>query len=168
MSGMGSHQSAKSLKEEWLTPPYILEAVGPFDLDPCSPDVRPWAMAENHYTIFDDGLKKQWCGMVWLNPPYGEKAGRWLSRLAEHGNGIALTFARTETAWFYEEIWCKADALFFLKGRLHFHHVNGVRAKSNAGAPSVLVAYGKEAVDRLSNSDLDGVFVPTNINRNHP
>ena len=28
--GIGTHQSAKALTEEWLTPPEIIKALGPF------------------------------------------------------------------------------------------------------------------------------------------
>ena len=40
-------------KDEWLTPPYVIEALGSFDLDPCSPIKRPWPTAKEHYTILD-------------------------------------------------------------------------------------------------------------------
>lgn len=156
---MGGHQSAKSLKEEWLTPPEIIQALGPFDLDPCAPIDRPWNMAAAHFTINDDGLKRSWHGRVWLNPPYNTKAAHWLSRLAEHGNGIALIFARTETSWFFSEVWDKASALLFIEGRLHFHHVDGTRARANAGAPSVLLAYGEESANRLRCSGIRGAYV---------
>jgi hypothetical protein len=56
-------------KDEWLTPPPLIQALGEFDLDPCAPIKRPWDMAKNHYTIEDDGLEKDWFGRVWLNPP---------------------------------------------------------------------------------------------------
>jgi len=141
-NGMGSHQSSKMMKDEWLTPPEITEALGPFDLDPCSPINRPWDTARCHYNIVNNGLLLPWTGKVWLNPPYGNETGKWLKRLADHGNGIALVFARTETQMFFKHVWEKADALFFIKGRLHFYHVDGARASHNGGAPSVLVAYG--------------------------
>lgn len=70
-------------------------------------------------------------------------------------------FARTETAGFAEEVWGKADSLLFLHGRLHFHHVDGTRARANAGAPSVLIAYGANAVERLVASGLEGSLVRT-------
>ena len=142
-NGMGSHQSARMEKDEWLTPPELLAKLGPFDLDPCSPVKRPWPTAEKHLTIEDNGLQKPWSGRVWCNPPYGRETAIWLAKLAEHGNGVALIFARTETDMFFRQVWDRADALLFLRGRLHFHHVTGVRAKANAGAPSVLAAYGK-------------------------
>ncbi|WP_223160903.1 phage N-6-adenine-methyltransferase [Salinicola aestuarinus] len=87
-------------KDEWLTPPSILEALGSFDLDPCSPVERPWDTASEHLTLHDDGLSAAWRGRVWLNPPYGRETGLWLEKLAEHGDGIALVFARTETEMF--------------------------------------------------------------------
>ena len=35
--------------DEWLTPPEIIRALGPFDLDPCAPVNRPWDTANDHY-----------------------------------------------------------------------------------------------------------------------
>lgn len=78
---MGSHQSARMLKDEWLTPPDIIKGLGSFDLDPCSPVNRPWDTADRHYTIEDDGLMQPWSGRVWLNPPYGREATAWLDKL---------------------------------------------------------------------------------------
>lgn len=109
-------------KDEWLTPPDTIKALGEFDLDPCAPIVRPWPMAKNHYTIEDNGLMQKWEGRIWCNPPYGDETFLWLNRLAGHGNGVALIFARTETKGFHAEIWEKADAVFFFKGRLNFWH----------------------------------------------
>lgn len=156
---MGSHESAKAGKTEWLTPPEIIEGLGSFDLDPCSPVNRPWATAKKHYTEKDDGLSKDWKGFVWCNPPYGLEAADWLKKLKEHGNGIALIFARTETAMFFDHVWEDASALFFFSGRLFFYHVSGKRADSNGGAPSVLIAYGDEAAERLKNFNRSGIYI---------
>jgi hypothetical protein len=146
-------------RDEWLTPPNVLGALGAFDLDPCAPVVRPWPMATEHYTAADNGLAKPWRGRVWLNPPYGGETARWMERLADHGNGIALIFARTETGIFFPWVWERASALLFLKGRLHFHYVDGRRAKANGGAPSVLIAYGSNNVEALRSSGLAGKLV---------
>lgn len=96
---------------------------------------------------------------MWLNPPYNFATWDWLAKLADHGDGIALIFARTETAGFAREVWGKASGLLFLHGRLHFHYMDGERAPANSGAPSVLVAYGDRAVERLMTADLDGTYV---------
>jgi hypothetical protein len=147
--GTGGHQSARMESDVWLTPPFILHALGAFDLDPCAPADRPWDMAARHFTRKDNGLVQPWCGRVWCNPPYGREVDRWLRRLRQHGDGIALIFARTETEYFFDEIWPHADALLFIEGRLHFHKPDGRRAKTNAGAPSVLIAYGPRNCDAL-------------------
>lgn len=158
--GIGGHQSARMKNDEWLTPPEILRALGPFDLDPCSPVNRPWPTASDHYTVQEDGLSQPWRGRVWMNPPYGSESARWLQRLADHGNGVALIFARTETAMFFDWVWPRADALLFVQGRIHFHYVDGRRAAANSGAPSVLVAFGQQNADALSRSSIAGAFIP--------
>lgn len=143
---------------EWLTPPYIIEALGAFDLDPCSPVVRPWDTAMRHYTMDDDGFKKRWRGRVWLNPPYGRETFRWIEKLADHGNGTALIFARTETIGFHDHVWRRADSVFFFKGRLRFHRPDGSQA-GTAGAPSCLIAYSEADTEALRVSGLSGCLV---------
>lgn len=119
--GLSAHQKNGG-HDEWLTPPEILRALGGFDLDPCAPVVRPWATAARHYTVRDDGLnmpKEPKSTRVWLNPPFGREAVKWLRVWGvEHGNTISLIPARTETRMFYECVWGVADGVLFLKGRL--------------------------------------------------
>jgi hypothetical protein len=162
--GMGGHHSAAAITETWLTPPHIIQALGSsssFDLDPCAaPMPRPWDTAQNHYTWPEqDGLKLPWEGRVWLNPPYGRAMTDWLKKMSRHNKGTALIFARTETEAYHEFVWPYASGILFLRGRLHFHYADGRRAEANSGAPSVLVAYGEEDVERLIQSGLDGAFV---------
>ena len=159
--GLSAHQSAAMKNDEWLTPPWILRALGRFDLDPCAPVVRPWETADRHYTVQDDGLAQPWAGRVWFNPPFGREAIKWLRRMRDHGNGIALIPARTETAMFYETVWGSADAVLFMQGRPHFHYVCGRRAPFNSGAPIALAAYGCQNVEALRKSAL-GVVVGWN------
>lgn len=144
----------------WLTPPEIIRALGPFDLDPCAaPEPRPWPTAARHITLPDDGLGAEWSGRVWCNPPFGAHASRWLRRMAGHGNGVALAFARTETKAFQQHVWPHADAILFLKGRPHFHRPDGVRADGNSGGPICLIAYGQENAAALTGSGLAGAIV---------
>lgn len=157
--GFGSFESDKDGKDEWLTPPEIIRALGEFDLDPCSPINRPWPTAKNHFTALDNGLRKEWFGRVWMNPPYGNQCRRFMRRLADHGNGIALICARTETVMFFESVWEKAKAVFFFRGRLTFYHVTGKLSDNCIGAPSVLVAYGIENQIAIERSGLDGKLI---------
>ncbi len=170
-AGIGGHHSARAKTDEWLTPRFVLDALGPFDLDPCSPIDRPWPTARHHYTVEDNGLLRSWEGRVWLNPPYGQVIGRWLGRMADHGRGVALIFARTETDAFFRHVWRAASALLFIRGRLDFLDVTGKPGLSktgrvqNSGAPSVLCAYGPRDADVLAFCGLDGQFVPLRLTR---
>lgn len=146
-------------KDEWLTPPNILERLGAFDLDPCAPISRPWNTARQHYTVSDNGLSKQWHGRVWCDPPYGSETCRWVKKCADHGNAIVLIFARTETKTFFTGIWGRANGMLFIKGRLYFYHSNGQQAQYSGGAPSVLIAFGVENAAILRSSGIAGAWV---------
>lgn len=161
---MGSHQSARAETTTWLTPPELLAKLGPFDLDPCAaPTPRPWDTAKRMIELPEDGLSADWgTDRVWLNPPYSFEAWQWLDKLADHDRGIALVFARTETAGFVRTVWNRARGVLFLHGRLHFHYPDGTRAAANSGAPSCLVAYGTADAFMLANADIEGTFVPLN------
>jgi DNA N-6-adenine-methyltransferase Dam len=133
----------------WFTPRELIEVLGPFDLDPCTQSFRPFNTASNHVCEDkgDCGLSAKWDGRVWLNPPYGSKIARWLSKLADHGNGIALVFTRTETAW-AQSLIARADGVNFMAGRISFLRMDG-KPSSNAGTGSMLIAFGAENVQAI-------------------
>lgn len=162
---IGSHQSAKSKTNSWITPPEILEVLGDFDLDPAAALKMPWRTAQTMWTKKDDGLAafREWFGRVWLNPPYStELIKAFMARMADHGRGTALVFARTDTEWADKYVFRSgtASGVLFKHGRIHFHYPSGERAKANAGAPSMLVAYGAEDFDRLRASGINGTLLP--------
>lgn len=154
-------------KEDWITPPYILEQLGYFDLDPCTSHFQSGFYAETNYTIDDDGLNKDWFGRVWCNPPYGKKASSFIRKLAKHGNGIALIFARMDTKLWHECIFKEADAIFVFKGRLKFwqfdENLNKLVEGDCAGACSCLLAFGKENIDAIANTTFEGEFLFTQL-----
>lgn len=171
---MSSHQSARSKSVTYLTPPEWLAALGPFDLDPCAaPSPRPWPTAARHIELPENGLAAEWRGRVWCNPPFGKAAGAWAARMADHGDGVLLLPARTETATWYASIWGRADAVLFAQGRPHFYagfdttvtHNGrkvlvgaGERFPFNSGCPIALIAYGASNAAALRASGL-GVVV---------
>lgn len=193
-----THEKLKG-SEEWYTPPEIVKALGKFDLDPCAaPAGGPIHAQVNyrkgpqpeftlgcdiigqHQTSYGDGLelwitRMRWDrghSRVWLNPPYGKETGAWLKRMAEHANGVALVFARTDTQAFFDHVWGKASGIFFLKGRMKFLQlIDGkLQPKGRAGAASVLISYDRpgewENANALKSSGLAGYFVdltPTEV-----
>lgn len=137
--------------DSWITPKWLLDRLGAFDLDPCACDPQPWPTASRMLTERDNGLMCPWAGMIWCNPPYGKALGVWLERMAMHNNGVALIFARTDTRAFHDHVWPVAHSILFLKGRLTFCQPTGVPAPNghNSGGPSCLIAYGSAAASKL-------------------
>jgi len=126
----------KSESNEWYTPPRYIEAVrrvlGGFDLDPASSaDANAVIQAARYFTEEDDGLKQEWKGRVWMNPPYGRLAASFVVRLAEqYGAGnvsaavVLLSSASTSTTWF-RSLWRAGPALCFTDHRINFNGVKG-------------------------------------------
>lgn len=159
LGGENQDKGSRQRETRWLTPPSLVKALGPFDLDPCGAPGH--SLAERTYLLErdEDGLELPWEGRVWLNPPYGKQAEPFLRKLGDHGDGIALIFARTETASFFENVWQRADALLFLRGRVTFLDASRNPAKANSGAPSVLVAYGENNARALASRPVPGAYV---------
>lgn len=128
--------SHKGQSDVWLTPLWIIEALGnDFDLDPCGESFH--LTAKEIYT--ENGLERMWFGKVWLNPPYSE-AKFWMDALSNHGFGTALVFNRTDTKLLQRHIQI-ASSVFFLEGRIKFL-TKDLKEKHNAGTGSILISYG--------------------------
>ena len=147
-------------KDEWYTPACITDPLGPFDLDPAAPSGDHRRIATREFTKEDDGLSQPWNGRVWLNPPFSQPLLRqFVHRMAQHGNGVMLIPCRGfDTAWFQEDVFGKASAILFLKGRVPF---TGPGGKKGGHPPigTLLVAYGEGNANVLLMADLDGAFM---------
>lgn len=164
MSHHRHHQSPRRTNT-WLTPPELLSALGRFDIDPCAAPDMPWPTASLMLTEADDGLSVEWSGRAWVNPPYSRPLiNHFMQRLDYHGHGTALVFARTDTQWARDYVFQgkTATGCLFLHERLHFHDAKGVRARKDAGAPSMLVSYGVADFEVLRTCGLNGTLVPLN------
>ena len=137
---MNVHFSSKS--NEWTTPQHLFDELNQefnFTLDPCATEEN--AKCSKHFTIEDDGLSKYWSNdVVFMNPPYGREIKKWIKKAYEESlNGatvVCLIPARTDTMYWHDFIFDKADDIRFLKGRLKFG--NG---KNSAPFPSAIVVY---------------------------
>ena len=156
-----THEATVGATVEWFTPPEIFDWIGlRFDLDVASPLAGhvPWIPADRFMTQADDALSQEWVGSVWCNPPFS-MIGKFMQKMAEHRNGSAISFARTETRWFQESIGT-AEAVLFLTPRVAFIDEQGNRGKSPA-CGSFLAAWGSrhvEALKRMSGHGLLATF----------
>lgn len=152
-----------SASNEWYTPKEIIDSLGVFDLDPCAPMKPLWKTAERMINKEEDGLKTEWGGVrVFCNPPYSQPLlTEFCKRMAENGNGILLIFARTGNKCFQNVLLPAADAVLFMRHRVRFYLPSGKQSGS-AGCDSCLMAFGKENVEALKNSGIQGVLLEKN------
>lgn len=148
---LGNMMTSDSI--DWCTPPHIIKRVrdllGGIDLDPCTTvEANATVKAAEFYTLDDDGLKQDWGGRVFLNPPYGDVIGKWIEKLCtscDDGDieqALALVPARTDTAWFRL---LRRHPRCFLHGRLQF---TGPGDNGNtAPFPSCVIGLGIAAAD---------------------
>lgn len=131
-----------SATDQWATPQDFFDRLDSefnFTLDPC-------ADASNHKcdtysTKEDDGLQQSWKGhTVFCNPPYGKVIKEWVKKSYEESRDrdttvVMLIPARTDTAYFHDFIYGKAE-IRFIRGRLKFNN-----AKNAAPFPSMVVVF---------------------------
>lgn len=77
--------------------------------------------------------------------------------MADHDNGIALVFARTDTEWFQKSVGA-TSLLLFVKGRICFCAPDG-SVPDRSSAPSLLMAFGWAARLRLAEADIAGMYL---------
>ncbi len=134
---MKVHYSSKT--DLWATPQDFFDkydAIYNFELDVCA--VKENAKCVKYFTPEQDGLKQEWSGICWMNPPYGREIKKWMQKAYESaGNGtivVCLVPARTDTRWWHDYA-MKGD-VEFIKGRLKFGDV-----KTNAPFPSAVITF---------------------------
>lgn len=134
-----------SKTDNWATPPDFFRELDKefhFDLDPAADDTN--LKCDKYFTVAEDGLSQEWGGHnVFCNPPYGREIGKWVEKAyqtnKESGDLVVMLLpARTDTKWFHDFIYKKAE-IRFVKGRLKFGG-----SKSGAPFPSMVVIYKKK------------------------
>lgn len=135
------HFSSKT--DLWATPQDFFNELNKefgFNLDPCANEQN--AKCEKFFTEEQNGLIQDWDGArVFCNPPYGRKIGDWVKKASEtKGGGIVVMLlpSRTDTRWFHNYIYGKAE-IRFLKGRLKFGG-----SENSAPFPSMVVVFKKD------------------------
>lgn len=124
----GFERKFESAKQDWTTPDDLFDPINTefgFTLDAAASAAN--TRAPKFFTAEDDGLSQDWGeNIVWLNPPYGERASRisdWIKKSFSASRGgatvVMLVPARTNTNWFHD--YClKYGEVRFIRGRPKF------------------------------------------------
>jgi phage N-6-adenine-methyltransferase len=131
-----------SQSEEWATPLEFYNTLNrefAFTLDPCA--TRHNAKCTAYYTKRNDGLSQDWGSQrVFCDPPYGRMIGNWAQKCLEASRRgalvVLLVHSRTDTRWFHDWVYGKADEIRFVRGRLKFGD-----GKQSAPFPSLVAIF---------------------------
>jgi len=126
---------------EWETPQDLFDELNKefnFTLDVCA--TKKNAKCKKYYTKDDNGLDKDWDGVIWCNPPYGREISAWVEKAyVSLCKTVMLIPARTDTKYFHNYIYNKPNTeIRFIKGRLKFSN-----SKNSAPFPSMLVIFNQ-------------------------
>ena len=126
-------------KKDWGTPQKFFDELNKkynFNLDVCAS--KDNAKCENYFTEEIDGLKQDWKGVCFMNPPYGRQISKWVEKAYQESlkgsTIVCLLPSRTDTRWFHD--YCVKGEITFIKGRLKFDD-----GKNPAPFPSMIVVF---------------------------
>ena len=127
-----------SATDEWSTPQDVFDKLNEefsFTLDPCANDTNH--KCKKYFTKTENGLLQNWDDeIVFCNPPYGREIDKWVKKAAESKATVVMLLpARTDTKWFHDYIYEKAE-IRFIKGRLKFGE-----AQNSAPFPYMVVIF---------------------------
>jgi len=134
------------------TPRYITDQLGYFDLDPCAGEKTKIAKVNWWDGRNENGLKKEWHGFVWCNPPFSQKH-IWAKKMIDHNSGILILPERGSAPWFGPI--AKSAGMYFVLGK----KINFIGGQSSNNIGSVLFLFGDQAVKRVENSGFPGHMV---------
>jgi phage N-6-adenine-methyltransferase len=131
-----------SRSAEWPTPKQFFRSLNlefHFTLDPCATSEN--AKCRRYFTKAQNGLDQNWTThRVFCNPPYGRDIFNWARKCFEASREGALVVllvpARTDTRWFHDWVYGKADQIRFIRGRLKFGD-----GSQSAPFPSLVAIY---------------------------
>jgi phage N-6-adenine-methyltransferase len=155
-SARSVHHSSQS--DEYRTPQAVFDhydRIFHFDVDVAA--TRKNAKCERFFTKADDGLKQEWKGAIWLNPPFSS-IQKWMRKAYESAKLgaviVALIPARTDTQWFRDYV--SHAEIELLEGRIKFGG-----GASTAPFPSMVAVWRKRSARTGSRLTVTLSKIPT-------
>ena len=154
----------ESKRQDWETPDELFQPLNKefgFTLDVCATSEN--AKCPQFFSIADNALVKDWRGVCWMNPPFGQQIQKWVRKAyqsAQEGcTVVCLLPARTNTGYWHDV--CMKGEIRFIRGYPKFGNaVQGLKA------PLAIVIFRPErnltqpAPDAWESADLEGESTP--------
>ncbi|MFW1892137.1 DNA N-6-adenine-methyltransferase [Acinetobacter geminorum] len=123
LAKLGLYGNAEGRTDVWATPQSLFDALNlvfNFDLDVCA--LPENAKCKRYFSPEMDGLKQEWNGTCWMNPPYGREISLWIDKAVQTANNgntvVGLLPVRTDVSWWQEHVLHRE--IHYIKGRLKF------------------------------------------------
>lgn len=154
---------------EWYTPAKYIDmartVMGSIDVDPASNEYAQRTVgASQYYTAENSGLKKEWNGNVWMNPPYSNPEVQQFADkiINEYQSGrtkeaVVLTNNSGDTGW-HQALQNACAAMCIVRGRIRFESPT---RNSNSPAMGQSFFYFGDDVERFKAvfTDIGNVWV---------
>lgn len=123
--GIGKINNFKSEKIVYSTPIKLFNVINQefnFNLDVCA--LPENAKCQNYFTPEIDGLKQNWTGVCWMNPPFNKELKKWIIKARDEslkrGSIVCcLIPVRSNTVWWKDV--CKNAEIRFIIGEVNFN-----------------------------------------------
>ena len=148
---------------EWETPIDFFNNLNKeffFDLDVCA--LPQNSKCQKFFSPDSDGLKQEWFGNVWMNPPYDKTIGNWVQKAYQSSQDgvfgstiVCLLPGRScDTRWWHRYV-MRASEIRFIKDRVHFG-LDGKFRRANLSSVIVIFRPGYMGPPKTSAIDNKG------------
>lgn len=150
--GIGKLNNFKSEKIEYSTPEKLFNYINrefKFTLDVCASENNK--KCENYFDIKIDGLKQDWIGVCWMNPPFNKELKKWVVKARDESQKhksivCCLIPVRSNTMWWKD---VSEDAeIRFITGEVNFNDL-----ERGLWLPMCFMIFGTQNKGRFSNID---------------
>ena len=138
-----SYNSDPNKYDTWATPQWLFDELNEqfhFDIDVCASKKN--AKCRTYYSKKEDGLKQQWKGACFCNPPYGSRViDKWMKKALESSiegaTVVCLVPSNTSTKWWHN--YAMKGEVWFIKGKVKF--IKNGKEEGPAGFHSAIVVF---------------------------
>lgn len=147
--GIGKINNFKSENIVYSTPVKLFKIINEefnFTLDVCA--LPENAKCANYFTPETDGLKQDWPGVCWMNPPFNKELKKWVIKARDESKKhesivCCLVPFRGNTVWFKEV--CMDAEIRFIIGEVNFNDL-----ERGLWLPMCLMIFGTNCAGQFS------------------